>query len=175
MGTSDEDGFYSSFWNAGLVVDNISVSGGLVYSEDFEGPLDSNVTLANTAPATPFGEWARLYQHVTDNDKCNENTTCAWLFTDPQRIAFFPDMAFGPGGAVVHNWLDDIVVSPWVSLAGVPEASGTVLSYRRFAGGIFDLGRIVQNWSVRSKVRVDNTDTSTPGDSIDHATYWASG
>ena len=86
-----------------IIVDGISMNGGLTYTENFEGALNPNVTLANTAPATPFGLWARLFPHITDNDKCAENTTCAWLFTDPLRTAFFPDMAFGPGSAVIHN------------------------------------------------------------------------
>ena len=69
----------------GLVVDNIVVTGDLAYTENFEGALDPNVTLGEHRHATPFGEWARLYQHITDNDRCTENTTCAWLWTDPLR------------------------------------------------------------------------------------------
>ena len=86
--------------------------------------MNANVTLVNSSLALPFGEWARVYQHITDNDKCTENTTCAWLWTDPLKIATFPDMAFGPGSAVIHNWLDDIIVGPWVSLASTPGATG---------------------------------------------------
>jgi hypothetical protein len=171
-GYSDEDGNYPTFWQAGLIVDGISVTGGLAYSENFEGALNANVTLANTAPATPFGEWARLFQHVTDNDKCTENTTCAWLWSDPLRIAFFPDRAFGPGSAIVRNWLDDIIVSPWASLASTPTATGTALSYRRFGGQLYAQARIAQNYRVRAKVRLDNTDTSAPGDSIDAISVW---
>lgn len=171
-GYSDQDGAYATTWNAGLVVDNISVFGGLTYSENFEGALGANVSLLNTAPAEPFGEWARLYSHITDNDKCSENTTCAWLLTDPVRTAFFPDMAFGPGAAVIRNWLDDIWVSPWVSLTSTPSASGTVLAFRTFPGNFFSRGRIVQNWSVRSKIKIDNTDTSALGDSIDALSGW---
>jgi len=170
---ADEDGLYPSAWNAGLVVDDISVAGGLTYTEGFEGALNANVSLVNTAPATPFGEWARLYQHVTDNDKCSENTTCSWLVSDPLRTAFFPDMAFGPGSAVVRNWLDDIFVSPWVSLASTPSASGTILSYRIFGGNFDSKGRINLNWSIRSKVKLDNTDTSTIGDSVVAVGPWA--
>jgi hypothetical protein len=172
-GYSDEDGGYTSDWNAGLVVDNIVVTGGLAYSEDFEGALNPNVTLANTARATGFGDWARLYPHITDNDRCTENTTCAWLLSDPTLPAYFPNMAFGPGGFVIRNWLDDIFVSPWVSLASTPNATHTLIYYRRFPGNNFSYGNIVQNWSMRSKIRIDNTDTSVLGDSIDAVTRWA--
>jgi hypothetical protein len=169
---SDEDGIYESRWNAGLVIDNIVVTGALAYSENFEGALNPNVTLVNSAVATPFGIFARAFSHITDNDKCTEDPTCAWLGTDPLRIAFFPNMAFGPGSAVIRNWLDDIYVSPWVSLASTPSATGTVLSFRRFPGNLFAQGRIVQGWRVRAKLRTNNTDTTTLGDSIDCVSIW---
>ena len=41
---------YQSHWGAGLIVDNISITGNLTYTENFEGALNPNVTLANTAP-----------------------------------------------------------------------------------------------------------------------------
>jgi len=170
---SDEDGFYLTALQAGLVVDNVAVTGGTAYNENFEGVLNANVTLANTAPATPFGIWARLFQHITDNDKCNENTSCAWLFSDPLRIANFADMAFGPGSAVVRSWLDNVLVSPWVSLASTPSAPATVLSSRVFPGNRYLQSRIQSSWRVRGKVRVENTDTSTLGDSIDCLTPWS--
>jgi len=173
-GFSDEDGDYPSVNNAGLIVDNISVTGTLAYSENFEGVLNANVTFLNSANSTPFcaAPWVRVFSHITDNDKCTENTTCAWLGTDPLRIAFFPSMAFGPGQAVIHNWLDDLFVSPWVSLASTPSATGTVLSFRRFAGNVFAQGKIVQGWRVRGKSQVDNTDTSTLGDFVDCVSPW---
>ncbi len=173
-GYSDEDGNWLTVHSAGLVVDNIVVTGGTPYSEDFEGVLSSNVTLANTASAVPLcaAPWWRLLPHITDNDKCSENNTCAWLGTDPLRHAFFPDMAFGPGQAVIHNWLDDMLVSPWVTLASTPGAAATILSFRRFAGNNFGSGAIVQGWRVRAKTKVDNTDTPAPGDSVDCVGTW---
>ena len=63
-------------------MDDIQVTGGLEYNEDFEGTLGAHVQFANTNPSAPFGQWARIYEHITDNDACTENTTCAWLFTD---------------------------------------------------------------------------------------------
>lgn len=169
---SPEDGDYPSAILAACVIDDIAVTGGTAYTEGFEGALNANVTFVNTAVATPFGEWARLFLHITDNDKCTENSTCAWLPTDPIKIAFFPDMAFGPGSAIVRDWLDDTIVSPWASLASTPSASGTVLSFRRFPGNRFTQGGVVQNWRVRGKVRVQNTDTSATGDSIDCVSPW---
>ena len=171
---SDEDGLYPSANNAGLIVDNIIVNSALVYNEGFEGPLNPNVTLVNTANSTPFcaAPWLRLFSHITDNDKCTENTTCAWLDTDPTRLAFFPSMAFGPGQAVIHNWLDDVLVSPWVSLASTPSATGTLLSFRSFPGNLFRNGRIVEGWRVRSKTQRDNTDTSTLGDFVTCVSPW---
>jgi hypothetical protein len=153
-------------------VDNVAVTGTLTYSESFEGALGANVSLVNTAPVQPFGTWARLFSHITDNDKATENLTCAWLFTDPLRIAFTPQMGFGPGGAVVRNWLDNVVASPWVSLASTPSAPGTVLTFRTFPGNRFNRGKIVQSWRVRTKTRVENTDTPMLGDSLDCVTPW---
>ena len=169
---SDEDGLYPTQWNAGLVVDNIAVTGTLTYTENFEGALNAHVTLVNTAPSAPFGEWARLYQHITDNDTCTENTTCAWLFSDhtTPTLALDPSMDFGPGSYVIRNWLDDILVSPWIAVNG--EEPPNVLSYRVFDGQALYQTRIVYSWSLRSRVRIDNTDTSTTGDSLDVVTPW---
>ncbi len=173
-GFSDEDGNWPTVHNAGLIVDNIIVTGGTAYSENFEGSLNANVTLANTASAAPFcaAPWVRLFSHITDNDKCTEDITCAWLGTDPLRTAFFLDMAFGPGQAVIHNWLDDIIVSPWVSLAATPGATATILSFRRLAANPFGTGAIVQGWRVRAKTKRDNTDTPAAGDSVDCIGLW---
>jgi len=162
-GFSDEDGDYPTLFQAGLVVDNIVVAGGIAYGENFEGALNAKFLQS---------PWLRLFSHITDNDKCTENTTCAWLGTDPLRTAFQPDMGFAPGGAVIRNWLDDIVSSPWVSLASTPSATGTVLSFRRFPGNPFGAGEIVQGWRVRAKSKVDNTDTTVGGDSVDCVTPW---
>src|SRR5262249_31330557 len=85
---------------------------------------------------------------------------------------FDPSMAFGPGQAVIHNWLDDIFVSPWVSLATTPAANGTVLSFRRFPGNRFTAGKIVQGWRIRGQKKTDNTDTTTLGDSIVCVSTW---
>ena len=171
---SDEDGDYPTALEAGLVVDNIAVTGGIAYTETFEGALNPNVTLIETSNAQSFlsAPWLRVFPHISDNDKCTENTTCAWLGTDPTRPAFSPRMAFGPSGAVIRNWLDDIAASPWVSLASTPTATGTFLSFRLFDGNSFGDGAIVQQWRVRSRVRVDNTDTPAPGDSVDCMTPW---
>ncbi len=173
-GYSDEDGNWPTANNAALVVDNIVMTGPLSYSENFEGALSANVQLLNTSNAQSFcaAPWWRLLSHITDNDKCSENITCAWLDSDPLRPAFFPDMAFGPGRAVIHNWLDEIVVSPWVSLASTPGASGTIFSFRRLGGNPLANGDIVQGWRVRTRTKVDNTDTSAPGDSIDCVGTW---
>lgn len=149
---SDEDALkgFSSSIGAGLVVDNIEVGGGyLEYTEMFEGALNPNVTFKNSAPAESFGEWARLFSHVTDNDKCAENTTCSWLFTDPVKIAYYADMAFGPGAAIVRNWLDGTLVSPWVQLNG--QQPPNILSFRLLPGQKWDYGRIVLGLSIRGK------------------------
>jgi hypothetical protein len=120
--------------------------------QDFEGAVEPGL-FVNLGDTKPFGEWARVYPHVTDNDLCVENPTCALLWTDYTKpsLAVRPDMAFGPDGYVVRNWLDDIIVSPWASLASTPNAQGTVLRFRRFGGCFFPSGFIVANWSVRGK------------------------
>jgi hypothetical protein len=184
-GYSDEDGNYPTLYDGALLVDNISVGGTLVYTENFTGAsgcanpvtgvitgVNANITFINSAPDKPFGQWARVFNHVTDNDKCSENTTCAWLTTDPSLPAYFSDMAFGPGGTVIRNWLDDIAVSPWASLATTQDATGTVISWRRFPGNDFSKGWIVEGWRVRGKSRVSNTDTSSLTDSVDCIEGW---
>jgi hypothetical protein len=170
-GDAAEDGTHPGTLGAGLVVDNIRTSGGsLPLFEDFEGPLDPNVAFLNLLSSQPFGEWARVYAHATDNDKCTENTTCAWIWTDPTLPATAPSMAFGPGGTIVRNWLDDIIVSPWVR---VPQGGGTTtLTFRELPANPMGYGRIVRNWSVRSRTRIENTDTPATGDSIDCVGRW---
>jgi hypothetical protein len=120
------------------------------------------------------GDWARLYPHITDNDLIIENTTCAWLWTDDQTptIANHPSMAFGPGGYVIKNWLQNAIISPWVSLTTSMNNVGTVLTFQRFPGNFFATSRIVHNWSVRGKKKINNTDTPAPGDSIDCISAW---
>src|SRR5262249_40526386 len=114
-GYSDQDGQYTTVNHSPLIIDNIVVTGAIAYRENFDHhQVNPHLSLDNTGNLQPFcaAPWLRLFPHITDNDKCNENSTCAWLDTDPLRVAFFPDMGFGPGQAVVHNWLDDIFVGP---------------------------------------------------------------
>ena len=173
-GFSPCDGDQPTTIGEAVVVDNIEITDASgTRTEDFEdGDLDLG-TFVNIADSAPFGIWARLFPHISDNDVCTENTTCAWLWTDhktPTR-ALDPSLAFGPGGFVVRNWLDDSIVSPWVSLAGTPTAAGTVLQFRRFPGNFFNNSRIVQNWSVRGRRSVaGQTCISRWG----HASQWNS-
>jgi hypothetical protein len=114
------------------------------------------------APCAPMG-WTvagpgeippalgHLHSHVTDNDKCNENTTCSWLFTDPLLPACTPANAWGPGGLVVPAGVDQYLYSPLIDVTGLP-AMGTYLRYQNFPGESFPGSRVVLNWSVRSVV-----------------------
>ncbi len=139
---------------AAAVIDNVrlELSGSPILEEDFSGALDPRVSFINSSDSEVFGNWARLFQHITDNDVCTDNTTCAWLFTDHTTPTLFndPSMAYGPSGYVIRNWLDDVVVSPWVSLATTPDHR-TVLSFREFAGNGFQTSRVVRSWSVRGQ------------------------
>jgi len=63
---SPADGGYESTLGAALVVDNVGITGALAYAEGFEGVLSPFVRLVNSAPAAPFGLWARVHPHVTD-------------------------------------------------------------------------------------------------------------
>jgi hypothetical protein len=172
------DGRKATTIGEGAVVDNITiVDGSGTRTEDFEDGLpfdDLNASAGNFQDSAPFGTWARVFQQITDNDLCTENRTCAWLFTDDTTPTLFndPSMAFGPGGFVIRNWLDDVVESPWVSLATTPTASGTVLQFRRFPGNFFNTGRIVQNWSVRGKFEAP--DLSSCLTAWGHSTSWNS-
>ncbi len=154
------DGVTATSIGEAAVIDNITiVDGAGTRTEDFEDGLpfdDLSAWAGNIQDSVPFGTWARLFPHTTDNDACTENRTCAWLWTDytTPTLANDPSMAFGPGDFVVRNWLDDIIESPWVSLATTPTAAGTILQFRRFPGNFFTQSRLVQNWSVRGKTAV---------------------
>jgi hypothetical protein len=149
------DGDWPTTLGVGLVVDNITITDeGGSRSEDFEdGTLDIGDFVSLRMDSVPFGNWARVFSHITDNDICTENTTCSWLWTDDTTptIANDPSMAFGPGSYVVRNWIDNQIISPWVSLASTPTAKATVIQFQRFPGNHFSQSRITQNWSVRSK------------------------
>ncbi len=82
VGFAPCDGQYESQLGAGLVVDQLALTGGTELFEDFEGLLDPAITFVNLHDSRPFGEWARLFPHPRDNQSCFENTSCAWVWTD---------------------------------------------------------------------------------------------
>lgn len=172
-GWAPSDGLQASTLGIAVAIDNLEVAGATAISADFETPLDPRLTFQNLLDRAPFGAWGRLHYVITDNDPCASNFTCAWLWTDhtTPTLATVPDMAFAPGGYVVKNWLDNVIVSPWISWSSEP-GTNTVLSFRRFRGNHFGYSRIVQNWSVHGRYRIDNTDSPSPGDSIDCVTEW---
>lgn len=154
---SDEDSLFNSAIDAALTIDNIQVwgDGAQLYTVNFDGDvldpdIGTSVFLINSGRSTPYGPWARLYTHITDNDLCTENTTRAWLFSDPLHIASFADMAFGPGGVVVQWALDDMILSPWIPMSQL-SGGRPVLSFREFPGNWFDRGRIARSWSIRGR------------------------
>lgn len=172
---SPADGLQPTTLGAAIVIDNIVIVGGTNASEDFEdGDLDLPFSFRNIQDAKSLGTWGRTFPHITDNDACTENQTCALLWTDytTPTLASTPELAFGPGSYVVKNWLDEALVSPWVDLSATPQAVGTVLSFRRFGGNFFAQSRLIQRWSVRSQKLVDNTDTPAPGDSVTCISDW---
>jgi hypothetical protein len=180
---SDEDGIDSFDTDAAIIIDNIvvrravsGVPGAILYSENFEdGDLDAPAVMIETALSTGLSgsPWWRTLPHLTDNDKCVEDLTCAWIDTDPTRIAFLPSMNFGPGQAVVRGWLDDQMTTPWASFATTPGATGTLLTFRVFPGNNSAEGEIRLNYSVRVKIRQDNTDSvADMSDSIDCFSPW---
>ncbi|MFQ5599912.1 MAG: FlgD immunoglobulin-like domain containing protein [Candidatus Krumholzibacteriia bacterium] len=174
-GWAPSDGLVGTTIGNAMVIDNIELVGVTSpVSEDFEGTLDPAISFANMQDNEPFGEWARLFPHATDNDLCTENRTCSWIMTDDTTptIANDPSMAFGPGSYVIRNWLDDIIVSPWVSLTSTAGVAGTIIALRRFPGNTWSTSLIVAQWSVRGKTRIANTDTPAPGDSIDCISSW---
>ncbi len=173
-GYSPCDGLQPSSLGRALVVDNITLVGVTnPVNEGFEGTLNPRVSFLNIQDSKPFGQWARIFQHVTDNDFCTENKSCAWLWTDhiTPTLANDPSMAFAPDGYVIRNWLDNTIVSPWVSLASTPTATGTVLRFRRFPGNFFSQSRIVQNWSVRAQSTVSGQNCIS---GWGHASQWNS-
>src|SRR5262245_9005037 len=108
-----------------------------------------------TSASPPFAPiLGHLYPHATDNDKCTENTTCAWLFTDTvtPTVACDASLGWSPGGLVLPAGVDQYLTSPVVSLAGFGALDRTLLSTRNFPGNSFPGSRIAINWSVRSQV-----------------------
>jgi hypothetical protein len=175
---SPQDGLWPTTIGAGLVIDNIEVddaTGTNAKTEDFEAG-NTIGTFMNMDDVKPFGpvaeggSWARTFYHITDNDVCTENGTCAILWTDftTPSIANDASMAFAPYSYVVKNWLDDVMFSPWVSLATTPNAQETLFQMRRFPGNNFGQGRIVQNWSIRGGFDADDG----MGGTISCATAW---
>jgi hypothetical protein len=163
---SPQDGLWPTTIGAGLVVDNIELddaTGTNAKTEDFElgNTIGTCVNMDDTKPFGPVGEggsWGRTYEHITDNDLCTENGTCAILWTDHTNpsIANDASMAFAPNSYVVKNWLDDVVFSPWASLATTPNAQETVFQMRRFPGNAFGQSRMVQNWAIRGGFDADD-------------------
>ncbi len=143
-----------------LGIDNISITDGSgTRTENFtDGSLDIG-TFVNIQDATPFGTWARTYAHATDNDLYTENQSCSVIWSDhtTPTIANDASMSFGPGGFVIKNWLDDIIVSPWAARAGIPSPVRTFVQFRCFPGNRFATSRIVFNWSIRAKSHVGPT------------------
>ena len=147
---------------AGLVIDNIAISGDLAFVEDFESGSHPSVVGMNMFDSEQFGTWARTFPHITDNDTCVENTTCALLFTDYETptIANDPSMAFGPSQYVVRNWLDNVIVSPWVSLPVSSSLKGTLLQFQEFPGNKFAQSFIARGYGVRGRTLADGCITS---------------
>jgi hypothetical protein len=179
---SPADGLQPTTLGAACVIDNVEIlqdNGGGSYTsvlfEDFSGFTPGpGFEFVNMQESTPFGAWARVYLHVTDNDLCTENPGCAWLSTDDTTptLANNPSMAFGPGSYVIKNWLDEIVIGPWVSLASTASTTRTIFQMRRFPGNFFTTSRITHNWAIRGRHPIANTDTPAPGDSIDCVSDW---
>jgi hypothetical protein len=121
------------------------LTGALPLSENFEGASNPGIATINMFDTFGYGQWGRLFNHITDNDLCSENTTCSWLWTDyitPTINNGGCDTCppFG-GGFVIKNWIDNSIVSPWVSLASTPSAGGTVLRFRVLGGNFFTTSR----------------------------------
>ena len=165
---SDQDGEYTSSIAAGLVVDNIVVDGSLGYSEDFEGSLDANVTLVNSAPSAPYETFARLVHHPLDLDATAEDSTCAWVFYDSTLAC-----NSGSGGVhCVRPLADNSIVSPWVTLAGTGPV---LLSFREWPSNAGSGACSVRTWAIRAQTRIPDSDTTAPDDSIDCETEWTGG
>jgi hypothetical protein len=175
---NQEDGNQPTANGAALVVDDIVLTGAYPLSEDFDGGGSGSfaeIQYLNLQDNEPFGMWDRVFQNISDNDVCSGNITCAWLSTDHTNptIANVSAQAFAPNSFVMKNWRDTAVIGSWVSLASTSNAVGSVLSFRRFPGNFFNNSRGVQNWSVRSKTKIANTDTPGAGDSLDCVTAWS--
>jgi hypothetical protein len=175
---NDEDGLHLSSNGAALVVDNVVLTGAYPSSENWDGGgsgANAEYEFVNLRDSEPFGMWDRVFRNISDNDLCSVNITCAWLSTDHTNptIANVAAQAFAPNSFVMKSWRDTAVIGPWVSLASTSNAVGSVLTFRRFPGNNFNTSRGVQNWSVRSKTMIANTDTPAGGDSLDCVTTWA--
>jgi FlgD Ig-like domain len=167
-GASDQDGGYMSSIAAGLVVDNITVTGSPGYTEDFEATLDPNVALVNSAPSLPYGTFARLVHHPLDLDPVAEDSTCAWVFYDSTFVC-------NGGTSVppcVRPLADNSILSPWVDLSG---SGSFVLAFREWPSNSGSGSCTVRTWAVRTRTRIPNLDTPAPDDSIDCQSAWSGG
>jgi hypothetical protein len=154
------------------------LTGAYPSAEDWDGGgtgANGDYAFVNLQASQPFGVWTRVFKNISDNDLCSVNGTCAWLDTDHTNptIANVAAQAFAPNSFVMKNWRDTVLEGPWVTLSATSDAVGTMLTFRRFPGNFFNNSRGVQNWAVRSKTRIGNTDTPASGDSIDCVTPWA--
>jgi hypothetical protein len=137
---------------AAVVIDNLVLTDSLGFTEDFSGTLNPSVSFVISGDSAPFGGWARLFQEPTDNTDCPTSPGCAWIFTDHTSPTFAndPGLAFGPNSYVLKNWLDDIVISPWVTMPNQTPGT-TVATFREFGGNRWPHSKIARAINIRGR------------------------
>ena len=92
------DGDNPTTMGEAAVIDNIVLTDADgTRSEDFEdGLLSNGWAFVNLWDTKPFGTWSRLFPHISDNDVCTENRTCAWLWTDHTTPTLANDSVASP-------------------------------------------------------------------------------
>lgn len=119
---SDQDGGNPTACGA-FVVDNITLTGAIVHSADFEAS-DNGWTLS--APAKGLGgEWSNLYA-LTDLPA--PLTPCACALSDSV-------LAFGDNNNQHNNFQDNLAASPWIDLKayGAVGATGKIIKTNLYA------------------------------------------
>jgi hypothetical protein len=124
IGYSDEDGLYATDCGA-FAVDNISLSGGVTHTTDFETGADG--WALETAPPGPGADWSNL---AAVSDLPIPFTPCDCSHSD--SVLVFDDHSIGTG----HNlFSDNLAASPWIDLlaAGEVGVPGKVVEYDIYA------------------------------------------
>ena len=109
---SDQDGLNPTACGA-FAVDNVSLSGAIAYTTDFENSDDG--WMLTSPPAGRGGEWANIY-HINDLPPTLSQCPCALY---DSVLALFDD------NNGHNNYQDNLAASPWIDLKSYAAVGAT--------------------------------------------------